>query len=329
MGHKQYVYDNTGESMPSLSPAISELQAETGVIAPTIAAAIAHFGLHPTEIVQGSGSYSSTVRLLTLQGGERCVLKIPYTKHKLYREIGALEALVDSLPVPRVLDVWIPDDDTPGAMLLSYLPGMTVEGPATPAQARQMGALLAKIHEHRLARFGEVHAANLILTAISASDDWWTLMVQRFEQWQAHCEAVLPADLYAACVDVYHAIAQNLPEPDGPCWTHHDYRPGNILTVGETITGIIDFESARAGSADLDFTKMSHRLWQRSPELKTAFLEGYVHVRALPPFERTLPFYQLHNAFGGIAWCARRTNQDDPFFAENLTVLRSLTACYA
>ena len=316
--------------MSPTSPHAFDTHAETETAARAIAAAMDHFGLRPTDVARGSGSYSSTVRVLTLKGGQRCVLKLPHLRHKLYREIAALEALADSVPVPRLLDVWEPEDDAPGALLLSFVPGTTLlEEHPSPVQTSQMGALLARIHEHRLGRFGEVHPKNQYLaTSRSTTVDWWILMVHRLKQWQADCEAVLPADLFSACIDLYRTFAENLPAPDGPCWTHHDYRPGNILTDGVTITGVIDFESARAGSADIDFTKVSHRLWPHYPGLREAFLAGYASVRPLPPIDQTLPFYQLHNAFGGIAWCVRRTNQDDPFFAENLATLRGLVAEY-
>jgi hypothetical protein len=37
-----------------------------------------------------------------------------------------------------------------------------------------------------------------------------------------------------------------------------------------------------------------------------------------------LPFYELTNAFGGVAWCVKRSKPDDPFFHENMQRLREL-----
>lgn len=293
-----------------------------------ISAAIAHFDLDVIAVGVGTGSYSSTVRLLTLRTGERIVLKIPYVRQKLHREITALEALKSDLPVPALLDVWVPEDETPGAMLISCLPGDTADGKISAALAREMGALIARMHRHRLPQFGEVHPRPG--TAVAAVDqDWWALMISRFDLWRAHCETAMPTDLFADSMTLYSRLVQALPQPDGPVWTHHDYRPGNILVQSETITGLIDFESARGGSADLDFVKISHSLWETEPDTKQNFLEGYAAIRPLPPFEQTLPFYQLHNALGGVAWCVRRTDNRDPFFHENMAVIRALTARYA
>ena len=92
-----------------------------------------------------------------------------------------------------------------------------------------------------------------------------------------------------------------LPEPDGPCWTHFDYHPGNILVIEDNISGLIDFESSHGGSADMDFIKIKLQVWDKYPGTKTAFIEGYSTVRRLPDIENTLPFYTLYVAFGGIA----------------------------
>lgn len=97
------------------------------------------------------------------------------------------------------------------------------------------------------------------------------------------------------------------------------------MAINGNLTGLIDFESARGGSADLDFTKVSHYVWAANPQTKPAFLAGYATIRPVPEIERTLPLYQLHNALGGVAWCVRRTNTDDPFFHENITVIRHMT----
>jgi hypothetical protein len=80
---------------------------------------------------------------------------------------------------------------------------------------------------------------------------------------------------------------------------------------------LIDFESCRGGSADLDFTKVKDEVWDVYPGTKEAFLEGYTSVRKPPRIDATLPFYELYNAFGGVAWCVRRGQTGDPFLHRN------------
>ena len=81
---------------------------DCALFTPAIGEAIAHFGLDVAQMDAVEDSYSSTVRLLTLSSGERVVLKIPWVRQKLHREVAALRALAQDLPVPALLDVWDP-----------------------------------------------------------------------------------------------------------------------------------------------------------------------------------------------------------------------------
>jgi aminoglycoside phosphotransferase (APT) family kinase protein len=286
-----------------------------------VSEAIQRFGLAVDRQEPVPESFSSGVTILTLEGGERLVLKIPFSRRKLLREQRALGELQGVLPVPRVLDHWLADDGQGGALLLSLLPGQVVSGAVTVDLAFGMGQLLAQLHRHPVAEYGD----GLDSEEGSASE-WWSLLDQTFRQWQPLCEGVLPAEIYRETLVLYEALYNHLPEPDGPCWTHFDYRPGNILVQGTEITGLIDFESSRGGSADLDFCKIKNQVWDPFPGTREAFLRGYALVRPVPALEHSLPFYELHVAFGGIAWCVRRTSVRDPFFGENLEWLTRILA---
>jgi len=257
------------------------------------------------------------VRILTLDSGERLVLKIPWVQRKLFRELYALQHLQGSMPVPQVLDFWIRDDGNPGALLLSLLPGNVITGAVSTELAFALGVLLGRLHTHRLEWYGDVYEP-----AEEASAGWWAMLGRMFEIWQPLCAKVLPRELLEKAQERYAELYASLPEPDGPCWVHFDYRPGNVLVQGTRITGLIDFESARGGSGGLDFVKIRNEVWDVWPGTKEAFLQGYESVRPLPELERSLQFYRLHNAFGGIAWCVKRSSIEDPFLFENLEYLR-------
>jgi Ser/Thr protein kinase RdoA (MazF antagonist) len=283
-----------------------------------VTAAIAHFNLDVAESTAPADSYSSTVRLLTLTNGERVVLKLPYTRLKRIREITALRALAD-LPVPRLLDLWTPEGDQPGALLLSRLPGDVMQTPAAPALIQDIGALLARVHTHTLPAFGEAH--------VPPADDapgWWEMVHARFDLWLDTCTGVLSEETLAQIRAAYAALSRDLPKPDGPCWIHADFRPGNLLVADGRIAGLIDFESARGGAADFDFVKVSRALFDAQPGSRAAFLAGYDAVRPHPDLDRTLSYYRLHNAVGALAWCIRRTNTRDPFYAENWAVVQQM-----
>jgi aminoglycoside phosphotransferase (APT) family kinase protein len=285
-----------------------------------------HFGLRDVRLESVPESYSSTVRRIVLPDGGRLILKIPYSRQKLLRELTALRALQPSLPVPLVVDAWVPEDDdhqNGGAMLLSHMPGAVIEDPVTPDLARKLGVLLGLLHTHRLPWYGEAFEP-----ADPAAQNWWEVVHRRFEDWLRFCEGVVAESLLRRAVAAYESLCADLPEPDGPCWVHADFRPGNILVSDAHVTGLIDFESARGGSADYDFVKISLEVWDAVPGTQEAFLSGYDSVRPHPEIRRTLTLYQLHNAVGGLAWCVRRTDTRDPFYAENLAVVERILALH-
>lgn len=283
-----------------------------------VARAIAHFRLSVSDAVAPAESYSSTVRLLTLKSGERVVLKIPYTPVKFMREVTALQHLTD-LPVPRIIDARAPAGDSTGALLISYLPGDPMQVPAPLDLERALGRLLAGLHLHRLPAFGEVHES-----LVAGGLGWWVTMGKRFDLWVKTCQGVVADDLLVRMRQAHDELSADLPEADGPCWVHADFRPGNVLVAEGRITGLIDFESARGGSADLDFVKVSHALFDAQPESRAAFLTGYDEVRPHPDIDRSLPYYRLHNAVGGLAWCIRRTDVQDPFYRDNYEVVQQI-----
>lgn len=281
--------------------------------------AIAHFKLEVASMQPVEESYSSLVRILRLRSGERIVLKIPFNERKLYREMHALNHLKADMPVPQVLDVWLPEDERPGALLLSLLPGKILTGKISPQMAYQLGELLGRLHLHKMAHYGKLYEPRA-----ATKVGWWQLLDDIFQSWEPLCAQVLPAPFLDRLRRAYEQLTQSLPAPDGPCYVHFDYRPANVLVQRGRITGLIDFESARGGSADLDFVKIKGEVWDVSPETRAPFLAGYRTIRPLPEFERSLPFYTLYNAFGGIAWCVKRSKLDDPFFEENLLRLREI-----
>lgn len=277
--------------------------------------AIDAFQLNPTDISSVPESFSSEVYSVTLKGGEKAILKIPYSKTKLLREKKILDLLKNTLPVPKVLDFWEGNNEVTGAFLLSYIDGEPISGEIDRELASQMGKLLASLH-------------NVPMEAYEYSEtyknDWWKSILETFENWQEHCKPVMDKDLYSQCIELFHKMYEKMPPADGPCVTHMDYRPGNILVKDSKIAGLIDFESSRGGSSSIDFTKSKLYVWDRYEGTKEAFIKGYQSVRSLPDLESTLPFYLLHNAFGGVSWCVRRNQLDGDFYKENINQLKMI-----
>ncbi len=197
-------------------------------------------------------------------------------------------------------------------MLLSYIDGKPIVGEISDQLAYNCGKLLAELHSFPRELFNDSHV------------DWWVFISEWFYEWAEVSKKVLEKNLYEKCLNYFEKMMLNLPQPDGPCLTHFDYRPGNILVKESKIVGLIDFESARGGSADIDFVKIRLYMWNKFPSTKKYFLDGYSSVRKLPPIDATLDLYEFYNAFGGRGWCCRRNKLEDPFFYENKEILERI-----
>ncbi|MUV38241.1 hypothetical protein JNUCC1_02077 [Lentibacillus sp. JNUCC-1] len=104
-----------------------------------------------------------------------------------------------------------------------------------------------------------------------------------------------------------------------------DFRPANIIVDDHKVSGVIDFESVRFGSTDVDFTKLYRDFLRFDNNLYQAFQDGYNSIRPLVNLEAVLPFYQFTDAFNSIGWCQRRgIEKNAGFFEESLAILRKL-----
>jgi len=266
------------------------------------------FGLQVKQVDTVPESYSSTVYLLTLDSDEKVVLKIPYNKSKLLREKGVLDKLKRHFPVPEIIGFWQGDDETVGALLLSYIPGEPIVGAISESLAYDIGTLLGSLHK--------VPMDNYCLSS-TPSNDWKIALTNRFKEWVEECSFYYDGDFIKQCEATFDRLLENLTSHYGPSLLHFDFRPGNILVENNRITGLIDFESSRGGAPGLDFTKIKTYLWDVYPETKEPFIEGYTSVSPLPDLKASLPLYEFFFGFGGLAWCIRRNKMDDPFYNEN------------
>lgn len=103
-----------------------------------------------------------------------------------------------------------------------------------------------------------------------------------------------------------------------------DFRPGNILVKGNEVAGIIDFESTRGGSSEIDFTKVNRYIREVNPRTKIPFIEGYQSIRPMLALERVLPFYDFYDAFCAVVWCKKRgIEKNQTFLQESILTLRN------
>ncbi|MEK3916504.1 phosphotransferase family protein [Paenibacillus sp. FSL H7-0331] len=265
-------------------------------------------------------SFSSDVYKLTLANGEKVYVKIPFNKDKLYREFQMLETLKDVIPVPKVLDFWDGDEITTGALLLSAIQGIPCTEDIAEKLSFQIGVFHAMLHEVKTPGYG-YHVTDGF--KILDQNNWRLHIKGNFEKWKEPCKEILDPELYERCILHFDGVFSALPEPDGPCIVHMDFRPGNILVNDNKVTGIIDFESARGGSSEIDFTKINRYIWGVNPRTKLPYIDGYRTIRPMVNLETVLPFYDLYDAFSAVVWCKNRgVEKNQSFLQENISTLQ-------
>ncbi|MBS4174511.1 aminoglycoside phosphotransferase family protein [Bacillus sp. FJAT-49736] len=279
---------------------------------------IQQFRLQLQSTNEVEDSHSSTVYKCTLSNGENVFLKIPYTKLKYQRELEAYEILKGRVSIPEMLDYWSGDEECPGAFLLSELKGKPLTLEASPTIAFQIGALQAEMHTIR-------PPAGRVLTGIKNEFKNWSAFVEnQFYSFAEDVRDILDARLYNQAIKKFEKMKGQLPSPDGPSFVHMDFRPANIIVDGHKVSGIIDFESVRFGSTEMDFTKLYRDFLRYDPNLYNAYREGYKSIRPLIDLEMVLPFYRFTDAFNSIGWCKRRSIEKNALFLEeNIASLKS------
>ena len=273
------------------------------------------FDLDVAEIFPVTDSYSSDVDRLVLSDGRTVFLKRPYTTDKWYREQGWLTYLADRVAVPKILMEARPTKQTTGAFVLEALAGKTIET-VTPALAVQIGQLHAALHTCTSDAYGDFEQNGF--TAFP-SQDWRVFRNAKMTSFEPAIRQALPPDLYQAAFAELKRRERELPEPSRPVAVHLDFRLGNLLAAGESLTGLIDFETSRFGATEIDFTKLDRDVFEGKSDLFDAYQQGYGQVREPEPIEVYLPYYRLFEALTGIGWCVQRgLDRHQLFFDKNL-----------
>lgn len=165
------------------------------------------------------------------------------------------------------------------AALIEFLPGVSPAEP-TPAQARAVGAALARVHlageDFPLTRRDRLDPATNSATLAKCGAARLTAIDPALPVaigWAEDIAARWPADLPRSII-------------------HSDLFPDNVLMLGERVTGLIDFYFACAGMMAYDLA-VTHAAWafgdggaQFLPSIGSALVEGYESVRPLGAGER-------------------------------------------
>lgn len=261
-------------------------------------------------------SFSSRVYNVKLETGDTVFLKIPRSIKKFRLEKEILERFKGHLPVPEIVA-----SHEDGFLVLESLDGDPATGVVSEKLAWEIGKLLARLHAIRV---GPEDYGGAVRDEFSR---WTEFLPAQFYSFAEDAKKVLDAELFERALVQFEEMRKELPPPDGPSFIHMDFRPGNILVRDDHVTGIIDFESVRIGSTELDFTKIERDVCQRFPGTREAFEDGYRSVRPLIDLDRVLPFYRMTDAFNSTGWSQRmglEKNRD--FFERNVKILKESLA---
>ncbi|MEH7463581.1 aminoglycoside phosphotransferase family protein [Bacillus thuringiensis] len=279
---------------------------------------IGKFNLNVLEMEDVPQSFSSAVYKIKLVDQRTVYIKIPYSKVKLEREYTVLERLRDELSVPQVLDYWEGNEDVTGALLLSAINGVLATGMVDAELAYDIGVQHAKLH-------AIIPNEQDFSSAVSNVYSQWSEFIQRqFYSFAEDVKEVIEPRLFEQSLQHFDRHLKLLPSPDGPCFIHMDFRPGNILVYENQVVGIIDFESVRIGATEMDFTKINRDIFVEYPGTMEAYQRGYESIRPLIDLQEVLPFYRFTDAFNSIGWCKRRgIEKHRAFLQENLSYLNA------
>ena len=258
-----------------------------------LAALIAHYDVG--ELVSAKGiaeGVSNSNWLIETTGADGAGARFILTMYERRIELEDLPyflGLLDHLsakgcPVPRTIH------DRDGAAfrmergkavaLIEFLPGVSPTQP-TPAQARNVGQVLANMHLAS-ADFGLSRA-----NTMGFADNLATL-----EACGSAALASIHSDLPAILTPAREAAALSLASLPS-AQIHADLFPDNVLMLGGEVTGLIDFYFACTGAMALDLA-VTHAAWCFDDEgayldgLGSALIEGYQSVRTLSAKERAL-----------------------------------------
>jgi homoserine kinase type II len=164
--------------------------------------------------------------------------------------------------------------------LIEFLPGVSVSEP-TAGQARAVGGALATLH---------LGAAGFALGRANGlgPEGWRDLLGACGPDGLAAIDPTLAPLVERELREVLAAWPADLPRSV----IHADLFPDNVLMLGETVTGLIDFYFACTDITAYDVA-VTHAAWcfdatgtRFDPAISDALLAGYEAVRPLSPAER-------------------------------------------
>ena len=198
--------------------------------------------------------------------------------------LGLLDHLAENgCPVPRTIHDRSGQNvravDGKSVALIEYLPGVSVDRPV-PQQALNVGKALAQVHL-AAGSYAENRAQSLGL------EEWGRIVRACGETGLAQIDPSLPE----ICAEELAYLSQNWPQALPSGVVHCDLFPDNVLMLGDTVSGLIDFYFAATDFFAYDLA-VTHAAWCFSgddgafrPDIASALVAGYQSIRTLSKAE--------------------------------------------
>ncbi len=165
------------------------------------------------------------------------------------------------------------------ACLIEFLPGISVTEP-TPDQCHAAGRALGTLHK-AVADFP-------LMRANALGPDGWADLMDKIDKGFDEVQPGLAAKAEKAAEAIFTAWPGRLDY----CVIHADLFPDNVLSVGDEVTGLIDFYFACSDIRAYDLA-VTHSSWcfshdgqQFYPARAAALVQGYQQAHGLTPDER-------------------------------------------
>lgn len=140
---------------------------------------------------------------------------------------------------------------------------------------------------------GPCFSDDVILTEVVP--DWPTSLRSYLARYAARTRraALAPPATLDAAVDRLEAGIAALSPSIRPAITHWDVWLANTLVHEGAFAGLIDWDSAAFSDPVVDFVKLEVWVFERRPETRAPFLQGYwAELRRSPDFEQRLDVYR-------------------------------------